>query len=275
MSSTPRVTDDVLLTTAGEAGIITPEAVVLDLPVANVGSRGVALLIDAIIVFGTFFVLSFVLTFADFSLGGTSGTIVLFFAVFAGLFVYPVAFETVTRGRTPGKMVMGLRVMTVEGGPVQFRHAAVRAAVAPLDLWATSGAFAVFSSLITAKSQRLGDLAAGTIVIQDRVPGGALQVREFRAPRGAEEFTARLDVALLTEDEYLLIRSLLVRDASLPLEQAHRLAAELATRLSGRLHPAPPEGMDPRSYLTCVAAAYQRRFATRRDRAVSDWVWAP
>jgi uncharacterized RDD family membrane protein YckC len=96
------------------------------------------------------------------------GIALVLLLVFALQFGYPVGFETLWRGRTPGKAAMGLRVVTVEGAPVRFRHAATRAAIGLLELTGTAGAIAVIASLSSARGQRLGDLAAGTLVIRER-----------------------------------------------------------------------------------------------------------
>ena len=95
----------------------------------------------------------------------TSLTFLLTFVVLWG---YPTVMETLWRGRTIGKIALGLRVVTVEGAPVRFRHAAIRATLGLVDFLLTSGAGAVVSVLMTHRSQRLGDLVAGTVVLRER-----------------------------------------------------------------------------------------------------------
>lgn len=258
--------------TGTESGLVTPEAVALDLPVANVGSRALASLIDVVAMFLAFLGVVFLSTFL-FIADTTSATVIVFVGVFAILFVYPVAFETFSRGRSLGKLAMGLRVVTVEGGPVGFRHAAIRAALWPVEVLAMSGGIAVLTALFTARAQRVGDLVAGTIVIQARAVGDPLQAHRFTPPRGLEEFARRLDASALTEADYEVIRNLLVRRGELPPAEHARLAREVAGRLRPRLSPHPPAGTDPVAELTAVAAAYQQRFTARSDLDVTDWVW--
>ena len=82
---------------------------------------------------------------------------------------YPTIFETLSRGRTLGKLAMGLRVVGDDGGPERFRQALVRALASVLEIWLLLGAPALITSLLSAKGKRLGDVFAGTLVIQERL----------------------------------------------------------------------------------------------------------
>jgi uncharacterized RDD family membrane protein YckC len=255
-----------------EAGLVTPEAIVLGLPVASVGSRAVAILIDLLIQGGALVLLSFAaVSVAAADLGWVGFSIILL-AVFGILFGYPTAFETFWRGRTPGKAAMGLRVVTVEAAPVEFRHAAIRAALGLIDFWATSGGVAVVSALFTKRAQRLGDLAAGTLVVREG-RGNSVTALRFEPPRGAEAYTDQLDVSTLTERDYVMIRSVLVRTQGMHTQVAAPLAAQALTVVQGRFTPAPPGGMPALVVLQCLAAAYQRRHRNRAQPQVSDWIW--
>lgn len=257
-----------------EAGLITPEAVVLGLPVASVGSRGLALVIDLVIQGITLFVLMFAASRAAVLDGGWVAMTVGLLVVFGVLFVYPVAFETFWGGRTPGKAALGLRVVTVEAAPVGFRHAAIRAALGLIDFYASSGGAAVISALFTRRAQRLGDLAAGTLVIREGRRRGSISSMRFAAPAGAEGYVAQLDASALDEDDYLAIRSVLVRAQHLPPQTAQPLAHDAMTALVPRVTPPPPAGMHPLAVLTCLAAAYQQRHRGRAHGDVADWVWS-
>lgn len=256
----------------GAAGLVTPEAVVLDLPVANVGSRSLAAVVDAVALFVIFLGVSFVAGLVS-GASETTSVVMLFVGVFVILFVLPVVFETVSRGRSPGKMMLGLRVVTVEGGPIGVRHAAIRAALWPVEVLAVAGGIAVTMALFTRRAQRLGDLVAGTIVVQARSPREALHATRFTAPVGLEAHTAALDVSGLTEADYEVVRSILVRDRGLADTERQRLAHDVAVRLRPRLAPPAPAGTPPLAELGAIAAAYQQRFAGRRDRDVNAWVW--
>lgn len=239
--------------------VITPEAVALDLEPATVGSRSVAIVLDYLLIAGGLVLLG--AAEAAFGFGGFVpgwlGLALLLLLAFALQFGYPVGFETLMRGRTPGKAAMGLRVITLEGAPVRFRHAAARAAVGLLELMGTLGALAVIASFVSPRGQRLGDLAAGTLVVRERRSGGAPEVLRFEPPRGLESYVRILDVSRLGPADYATIRDLLRR----PLDATPRetVARRVADGIVGRAQPEPPNGLDAVTWLQCVAAAVQAR----------------
>lgn len=239
-----------------EAGIVTPEAVVLAFDTAGVGSRVLAELLDLLIQAAAFGVLA--LGFAV--LGSTPfGTAGVYFGLFAVMFCYPVGIETLWRGRSVGKAAMGLRVVTVEGGQIRFRHALVRGAMGLVDFWLSGGAVAVISVLTTPRNQRLGDLVAGTLVLRERTGARTLSATEFGVPPGWESYAATLDVSGLTATDYQAARAFLLRAWSLDPVTRDRLAREIATPLLGRLRHVPPAGVPAEAFLMCVAARFQQR----------------
>lgn len=242
--------------------LVTPEAVALELEVASVGSRIVAKLIDLAIegalAFGV--ALSAAATGAHF---GGVGIGLLYLFGFLLLFGYPAAFETLWRGRTPGKAALGLRVVTVEGAPVRFRHAAIRAVLGLVDFYLTSGAVAVLAVFFSSRSQRLGDLVAGTVVLRERTGLGVPAPVTFRPPPGLEGYTASLDLAGLTAADYGTVRAFLLRVSTLSPAVRLGLSQRLAQSLALRVAPPPPPGLHPEVFLVCIAAAYQLRQARR------------
>jgi uncharacterized RDD family membrane protein YckC len=248
-------------------GLVTPDAVPLELETATVGSRAVAYLLDLLLL-GTGYLL---LGLATAALGGGgfvpgwAGIAILLVLVFALQFGYPIGFETLWRGRTPGKAAMGLRVVTLEGAPVGVRHAAVRATVGLFELLMLLGVPAIVTSLASARGQRLGDLAAGTLVLRERRATGALEVVTYPAPAGLEAYTAQLDVSGLGPPELATVRDTLRRLPSLPEDGTRsRIAEQVAGALAHRVTPPPPDGTDAEAWLRCVAAAVQAR--RRGDR---------
>ncbi|MDQ3974174.1 MAG: RDD family protein, partial [Actinomycetota bacterium] len=187
-------------------GIVTPEAVRLDLETAGLGSRTAAALIDLTIQFSALYALGLAGALIAASVGpglpGWLGVTLVLLLVFALLFGYPLALETLWRGRTIGKAALGLRVVTVEGAPVRFRHAFARAALGLVDFYATFGAAAVLSVLLSRRNQRLGDLVAGTVVLRERSAQRAPTSVRFAVPPGAESYAATVDPAGLTVDDY-------------------------------------------------------------------------
>lgn len=259
------------------SGIVTPEAVVLDFETAGLASRLLAATLDAAIEL----VILFGALFAFFGLGelgiefGGAGVALLYVLVFLLVFGYPTGFETLWRGRTPGKAALGLRVVTAEGAPVRFRHAAIRAMLGLLDKFLLYGLVGVITMLVSRRNQRLGDLVAGTIVLRERSGAKAPSAVVFGPPRGLEGYVASLDVSALGHVDYGAVRSFLIRAGSLTPDARASLAAELATPLVTRLQTSPPAGAPAEVFLACVAAAFQQRNGgPPATRPVYSSVWA-
>jgi uncharacterized RDD family membrane protein YckC len=243
----------------GAVGIVTAEAVLLELEVADYGSRLSARLIDLLIQATAFLVLAVGLGFVNSVLGGfgeTVSIIVVIVATFGIVFVYPTATETLGRGQSPGKKAIGLRVMTIEGGPVRFRHSAIRAAVAIVDVW-PGGMLASVSMLLDSRCRRLGDLAAGTIVIRERGASDAVGAVWFPAPPGWESYVDALPVGLLTGEHYELVRNFLLRASTLTLAARANLAIQIADRVGRRMGVQPVGPTEV--WLAAVAASWQRQ----------------
>jgi len=259
-----------------EHGIVTPEAVRLDFEEAGVGSRGAALLLDYCVI-GTILVGLNVGTVYLLDSGGTGlptwVTISLFLVLnVVVLFGYPIGLETLWRGRTLGKAAMGLRVVTVEGAPVRFRHAAVRAALSLVDFGLTAGAGAVVTALVSRRHQRLGDLVAGTVVLRERTGAARPQVATFAVPNGAESYAETIDPSGLSAANYDALRAYLLRAGSLPQSRRAHLASDLAGGLAVKVAHTPPPGTAPELFLACLAARYQQR---GHGRAESPAATAP
>ncbi len=247
------------------SGIVTPEAVRLDFEEATVGTRAVAIVLDWLIQ-GTVLVLvtlgaGFVLDPLRGAAGDVAVTIVMLVTGFVVIFGYPIGFEVAWRGRTPGKAAMGLRVVTLEGAPVAFRHAAIRAALGLVDFALTSGAGAVFTVLLSRRSQRIGDHVAGTVVVRERVAGGRAEAATFEAPVGAEAYARTIDPAGARPADYEAARAFLLRADGLPPDRRHALSAQLAQSIAARLAHQIPSEVHPEVFLRSFAARYQARTA--------------
>jgi uncharacterized RDD family membrane protein YckC len=240
------------------SGIVTPEAVVLEFETAGIGSRLVARLIDTAIQI----VLLVVMLLGSAAIGAVIGSLGLagvFVSLFVVLFIYPLAFETLWHGRTPGKAALGLRVVTVEGAPVRFRHAAIRSFLGLIDVYLIPGAIGVIAMLLSARSQRLGDVVAGTVVLRERTGAGQPTAVTFSVPLGYESYAASLDVSGLSATDYGAARAFLLRAASLEPSRRYDLARQLATPLLAKLRHSPPSWVGPEAFLACLAAMYQAR----------------
>lgn len=174
--------------------------------------------------------------------------------------LYHPLFETFNRGRSPGKMALGLRVVTREGGAIRFRHAIIRGLLALVDFHLTYGLAALVSVLATQHNQRLGDLVAGTLVVRERSGAGPVgPALSFAPPVGFEAFTASLDVSRMRSSDYEAVRAYCGRRTDLRPEVRADVARSLREPLAARLGHAPPAGIDADVYLRCVAAAFQAR----------------
>jgi len=246
---------------AGQGVLVTPDAVALDLDVATVGSRGIAYLLDLALLLSVLLLLLLVQaaftdgTWVTTGLGAAVGLVL----AFAWQFGYPIALETLWRGRTLGKAAMGLRVVTVEGAPVGLRHAAIRAATGTFELLATSGLVASASSFVSPRGQRLGDLAAGTVVVRERRLAPPPVALDFRPPPGAEAWVATVDVSRIGPREYALLRDTVRRLPELTPPARATTADALASVLVPRITPLPPPGAPSEAVLQALAAAVQRR----------------
>jgi uncharacterized RDD family membrane protein YckC len=250
------------LTSALDAvGIVTPEAVVLEFPTASVGSRGVAKLLDLLAQGATLFGLILLIGVLNNGLPGGVTVALVIFVVFGVLFLYPLVMETLTRGKTIGKMAMGLRVVTVEGAPIRFRHALLRDLLLLVELFIfpPGGALAVICILVSPRDQRLGDMVAGTLVIRERIADSTAVAYAFVPPYGLEAFTASLDAGRVSPELYRLMRTYLLRVRQLEPNARWSLGAQLAQDVSRAIGQLPPPQVPPEAYLVCVAAAYQRR----------------
>jgi uncharacterized RDD family membrane protein YckC len=242
--------------------LVTGEAVTLDLRPARLPSRLVAAALDLTIeTVGMGIVLqllSWASVFADsqFALAIAILTIVAFFVV------YPVAFETLWRGLTPGKAALGIRVVRDDGGPIRFRHALSRALLNIVERpGITFGSAAVITSLLSRRGKRLGDLVAGTFVLQERVP--RQHVAPVYMPPALAAWAATLDLSRLPDDLALAARGFLGRAAQLRPDARDRMAYDLAAAMASYVTPAPPPGAPPWAFLAAVVAERRRRDASR------------
>jgi uncharacterized RDD family membrane protein YckC len=258
-------------------GIVTPEAVVLEFETASVASRSLAQALDALVRIGLFYVLALLAGLSVGSIGNTPAIVVLIVGGFLIIFGYPAVLEARWNGQTVGKRAFGLRVVTVEGSPVRFRHAAIRSMLSLVDFFIPPlGVSATIVSLLNRQNQRLGDLFAGTIVLRERT-GAAFPVPvSFPPLPGFELYARSLDVGGVTPEQYAVIRSFLLRVNTLtPAARAH-LATRLANAVALSMHHRPPVQVSPETFLVSVAAAYQLRQGGP-PVPLPPWVpqWAP
>jgi uncharacterized RDD family membrane protein YckC len=245
----------------GQVGIVTPDAVLLELEIADYGSRLAARVLDLLIQslgLGAVFIVTLLVNRLLAGLGDAVILVVVIVASFAAVVVYPALSETLGRGQSIGKRAVGLRVMTIEGGPIRFRHAATRAALALVDVY-PFGLLASVSMLADRRCRRPGDLAAGTIVVRERGATEAPTPLWFTSPAGWEAYVAELPAVNLTSAQYEVIRGFLLRAPDLTIEARASLSRRLATAASARLGRPLGPGTPPELWLVAVAAAWQQQ----------------
>lgn len=255
-------------------GLVTPEAVELEIPTASVGLRGLAYVVD-LVVLGIAMV---AVVWAGLSVLGAASDAeavawIIVLAVSALMIVLPMVVEATSGGRSVGKVIAKLRVVTVEAAPIGWRHAAIRATVGLFELLLTAGVIGFFVALASPRGQRLGDMVAGTLVVRESLSHGDISPVRFRPVPGTEAFAARLDVSDLDDGDYQVVRATLLREGLAP-ERHAALCATVVTTLWPRVGVGPlPTAMSPVAVLTAVAAAYQDLHAPPGDTRAADWVW--
>jgi uncharacterized RDD family membrane protein YckC len=244
------------------ASLITGDAVTLDLRIAALPSRAIALAVDVAIQVAIL-VAGMVLLAWLFDAGGSPGAQAAstLLVVVLALVVWPTLIETVTRGRSLGKAVMGLRVVRDDGGPIRMRHSLVRAlAMVFIDLWVTSGVVGGLSALISARSKRMGDHLAGTIVIGERIPRSAVAgQRPIVMPPPLAGWAAGLDLVGIPDGFALNVRTFLHRAESLAPQARAATAQALATQMAHHVRTPAPPGTPAEAYLAAILAERTRR----------------
>jgi uncharacterized RDD family membrane protein YckC len=226
--------------------IATPEGVELELRLAGLGSRFSAGLIDFTLK-GLLVVAVVIL--AELTAGGVAAVILLAAGVFFAMVVYDVLFEVRAGGRTPGKRALGMRVVLADGGAVGLRASAVRNLLRLVEGLPLSYLPAILSILLTRNNQRLGDLAAGTVVAREPASQG---LQSFATSHPACAQADDWDVSTVTAEELAAVRSFLGRRDGFEPAARTELARALADRLAPRVGGV-PAGVAPERFLEDLA----------------------
>ncbi|MBB3601489.1 putative RDD family membrane protein YckC [Mycolicibacterium sp. BK556] len=236
--------------------VVTGDAVVLDVQIAQLPVRAVGALIDLTVMMIGYVigVLLWAATITQFDEALSAAVLIIFtLLVIVG---YPVVFETATRGRSLGKMAMGLRVVSDDGGPERFRQALFRGLAGFVEIFTFMGGPAVICSMISPRGKRIGDVFAGTVVISERGP--KLPPPPVMPPALAW-WASSLELSALTPDQAELARQFLARAPQLTPEIRNEMAYRIAAEVAGRISPPPPPGVPPQYVLAAVLAERHRR----------------
>ncbi|MFJ6833385.1 RDD family protein [Streptomyces sp. NPDC091209] len=242
--------------------LVTGEAVALELRPAKLPSRALAVVLDLALVVAVYIIVTIGLVAATAALDDAAQIAVSIASFLLVLVGGPIAVETLSHGRSLGKLACGLRVVRDDGGPIRFRHALVRGAVGVVEILMTFGIVACIASLVSERGRRLGDVFAGTLVVRERIPAGRMAYVPAPPPWLAGRF-AELDLSAVPDGLWLAVRQYLTRmgqlDPQVGVAMAERLAADLAARTGA---PA-PQGVPAGAYLAAVVQERQTREARR------------
>jgi uncharacterized RDD family membrane protein YckC len=247
-----------------ESDLVTGEAVVLDLPVARLATRGLAMMLDVLLQVALLFILFVVLAFTTSSNDGSLVLTILLISFVLVMVGYPVLMETLTRGRTLGKLALGLRVVRADGGPIRFRQALARGLGGFfVDFWALGflGAVAVVVSMISRDGKRVGDYLAGTVVIRERV--GVSESVMIPMPPPLAQWASQLDLTRLPDGLALAARDYLSRMHQLRPDAAQSLGYGLAQQVGQAIGAPLPPGVPVWAYLAAVLAERRARDQAR------------
>lgn len=241
-----------------EEGILTGEAVALEIRPASPARRAAAGVVD---VMTTLLLALSVVVFALTHLESLSPSLARVLGI--GMVVtvtcaVPTLVEVATRGRSLGKWAFSLQVLRDDGGPVTARQSFLRALTGVLELWATFGGLALLTMLVTRRAKRLGDMAAGTMVV--RIPSPAPRHPLLMPPELAA-WAANAQVAPLPEGLRAEARAFLDSTRSMLPEPRTGEGLRLAALCAPFVAPPPPEGTHPERFLAAV-------LVTLRDREV-------
>jgi len=237
--------------------LVTGEAVALDLPPAGLAMRTVSAMIDVVLTLVMLFMVLFFMIWASLP-GGEA----LMWAAYVGSMIivflaWPTTLETLTRGRTIGKLATGLRTVRDDGGPITAQHALVRALIGYVEIYAFFGVPALLSAMLSAKGKRLGDYAAGTYVVRDRVRLSLPMPVSMPPPLARWASTA--DISSLPTGLALAVRQFLGRVHQITPQSRDLIGRQLADQVMQYVAPAPPPNTPPDQFLAAVVAS-------RRDR---------
>lgn len=251
------------------SSIVTGEAVVLELRPASFAARGLGVLIDitaqGLVLIGVIYLLSQVAP----SLDEAAGRALVLAILVLVLLIGPVMVETLSRGKSLGKLVMGLRIVRDDGGSIRFRQAFIRGLLAIFELYMMVGSVAFLASIFNERFKRLGDMLAGTYSLRERIaPTPPVQAYIDPALRS---WTRLADIGRLPDALARRISQFIDAAPRMALASRQQLAVALADEAGAFVSPSPPHGTGPDAFLNALMAERRNRdfaiLTIRRERA--------
>jgi uncharacterized RDD family membrane protein YckC len=242
--------------------LVSGEGVAYELSHAGVGSRTVAAAIDLVIEFVALVVLVTASVNTQDTAAVAAAVVVELILVLAG---YPIVLEWLTRGRTVGKIAMGLRVVRDDGGPIGFRQALVRGLAGlilekPGLLAPLSTAVGFATMMFSSGEKRLGDMMAATFVLNERSgEHHSVAARDFYVPYELQPWAASLDLSRLDDRLALAVRQFVLRAREMTLAAQISLGEQLRASVLAVIAPPPPVGAPTPAVLVAVLGERRRR----------------
>lgn len=239
------------------AELITGEAVALDLRATSFVLRGAGAAIDFVVYMGAF-VLSIVLlsTFGgNLNIDAAAAAAIQITLLVSCLVVAPITVETLTHGKSLGRLAVGARIVRDDGGSIGFRHAFIRGLTGFLEIFGTVGGLAAFVGLLNSRSKRLGDLLAGTYSQNERV--SRIDPPVFGVPIGLIDWARTADVARMPDTLARRVSTFLAHANGFTPATRQRHSRDLANEVSLFVSPVPQ--VDAELFLAAVAAVRRER----------------
>ena len=256
MKATARPTDrsDTDLTRDDE--VVTGEAVALDVRPASVILRAAGSIIDFLAYAALYLLiqLAFFLSLAEFTDSALTQAVSIAALVFS-LLIVPVLVETLTHGRSLGKLAIGARIVRDDGGAISLRHAFIRALTGVLEVIMTLGGLAATTALLNGRSKRLGDLLAGTYSQHERVQRNREVPRPL--PEALVSWSQTVDIGRLPDRLARRVAQFLRQSSHLTPHTRERLAHSLAAEVTPFVSPLPDAPAE--FFLVGVAAVRRER----------------
>lgn len=239
--------------------VITGEAIALLVQPASLFLRVVSAIIDAVVsILGI--VITYEMLFLIISLRGNSDDIPFFsneaqvaalvsIVTALWLFLVPMTVETLSRGKSLGRFIVGTRIVRDDGGPITLRHAFVRTLIGLGELWATMGAGAIIAAWTNRRGKRIGDIFAGTYAVSET--SGLIRRPLLLAPELAD-WAGGANVGELDGVTTVTARRFLQSATKMDPLHRQQAAQTLATALLNQVYPPPPPETDPERFIAAV-----------------------
>jgi uncharacterized RDD family membrane protein YckC len=245
--------------------IETPEQTMLEFPLAGIGSRFLAIALDTVLQVAAICVVGVVLLALAipfsffFKSSGLWAVAIVIFCVFSIAVSYFALFEALWNGQTPGKRWTHLRVIKDTGRPIGAYDAVLRNLLRSVDWLPTLYAAGIITMIVSRENKRIGDYAAGTVVIHEKPLEAVGSI--WNVPAAAAHTLPIGSSARVTPEELQLVETFLERRDSLQLDVRRALARQIADRIGGRIGVPLETRPDTEKFLEAIAE--QRRASAR------------